>query len=153
MADVNFLETHFQKASISALEEIFTKTQKVIAQEEKERLKLELVSILRQETSDRMTIWEVSPSGENHIVFIDHICFFINIYGAMPILSSWLFFEGELDIKNIHWMEDDRLVLFDVYYIVHGKVEKCICHYSNNSDAFCYFTAARQMNGKQEDEL
>ncbi len=82
-----------------------------------------------------------SPDGMNHIVVCDDLCFFVNIYGLALLKEDFIFMDGELGIENIQWIERDNLVLFDLYYIVHGDRQKVICHYSNDENSFVYLTA------------
>ena len=37
-------------------------------------------------------------------------------------------------------MEEDNLVILDVYYIVRDLLHKCICHFSNDEHRFVHFT-------------
>lgn len=85
-----------------------------------------------------------SPDGNHHIVFIKDMCILINVYGIYYLFSNFLFYEGELEISNYHWIEKDSLVVLDLHYIVHDLEQKCICHFDRN-DHFVYFTESKKI--------
>ena len=92
---------------------------------------------------------KTSPDGKNHIAVSEDSCFFVNIHGFMIFLSDcWLFFDGELDIRDIQWIEKDNLVLFDFFYIVHDERQKAVCHYSNDKDSFVFLGEIRKNPGR-----
>ncbi len=136
--NTDILKEYFCDQSLRALQSIFERTHII---NNAKNLNLKLLSVLQTEESkgDKLMIRNTSPSGKNHIVIVNDLCFLINIHGFIIFMSNGLFYEGELDITNIHWIEADNLVLFDAYYIVHGDREKGICHYSNDENSFVFF--------------
>ena len=86
-----------------------------------------------------ITEWEISPSGNNHIVITNSLCLLFNIWGVKILFENWLFFDGELKVKNVQWFEEDHLIVFDVHYIVHDEWQKCICHFAH-SGFFTYLS-------------
>lgn len=140
MVNLDFLQGYFQESSILDLAEIFDTANTTKCKDTIEKLKLDLLSVLQQEMSIGLYKWEVSPSGNNHIVVKANLCLLINIWGANVLFENWLFYEGELSIKYFQWIEEDNLVVFDIHYLVHNEWQKCICHFAN-SNFFTYFTA------------
>ncbi len=139
--DAMCLNGYFCDSSIHNLQQIFDEANnKILNKEEIAYLNKQLLSILQQEMSRGLTLWEVSAAGHNHIFISSDICVLLNIYGGCVLLSNWLFFDGELTVLNFHWIEKDNLVVFDVYNIVHRKLQKCVCHYSNDNDQFIIFS-------------
>lgn len=87
--------------------------------------------------------WEISPSGNNHIVVVDDLCLLFNIGGVRVLFKNVLFLDGELKVINFQWLEEDNLVVFDIHYIVHDEWQKCICHFAHNG-FFAYLTPMRE---------
>lgn len=147
MGQLDRFRGYFSENSIFALTEIFETAKGTRDKQIIKELELELLSVLQQEKSQRITsksefglnAWEISPKGNNHVIVSYDLCAFVNIYGISLILESVLFCEGEIEILNYHWIEDDNIVVFDVHYIVSNAWQKCICHFEN-TDFFVYFT-------------
>ena len=139
MYKLDFLEGHFQESSILNLTEIFNKANTTKCENTIKELKLELLGVLQQEMSIGLNKWEISPSGNNYIVVTKSLCLLFNVWGVNVLFENGLFFEGELSVKNFQWFEEDNLIVFDVYYIVHNEWQKCICHFTS-SGFFTYFT-------------
>ena len=133
------LEGIFCDSSISILRDIFEQANDKKNNDNLLPLKEELLGVLQTEMSRGMQAWDISPSGENHLICSGHLCFLINVYGIIVIFSSWLIWEGELTIAHSHWIENDHIVIFDKVYIVHQEKEEVICHYSNDTEAFVHF--------------
>ena len=142
--DVNRLKHYFCEQSLLSLQSVFDKSS--ISTYETVTLNERLLSILLLEESrniSRLIRRKTSPDGKNHIVICNDLCFLVNIHGFLILMSNWLFYDGELDIINIQWIDKDNLVLFDAYYIVHDKMQKGVCHYSNE-DSFVFFSEIRK---------
>lgn len=135
--ELSFLEGRFQESSIFYLADIFHEANKLVTEDTLHDLRLDLLSVLQQEMSNVYNRWEVSPSGNNYIVVTCNLCLLINVFGATVLIDNWLFFEGELVVKNFHWIEEDNLVTFDVHYLVCDEWEKCVCHFAHD-DFFTY---------------
>lgn len=104
-----------------------------------ENLQFDLMNVLQREKSNGLYMWEISPSGKNHIAVVEDMCLLFNVFGVKVLFTDGLYFDGELRNTNFHWIEKDNLVLFDVHYIVRDTWEKCICHYAYN-DFGVYFS-------------
>ena len=140
--DAMYLNGYFCDSSIHDLQLIFDEANNNILNEDRiAYLNEHLLSILQQEMSRGLMLWKVSTTGQNHIIISSNICVLLNIHGGFVLFSSWLFFEGELAIKNLHWIEKDNLVVFDFYYIVHDEYQKCVCHFSNDNDRFIFLSS------------
>ena len=130
----------FSEDAVEALKDIICAAAHTANSQDLGQLQRKLSELLRGEmTDDRrfwQTKWVVSSNEENHILMLDHMCFLVNIYGVQFLFQDYRFCEGELDIVNFEWIEEDHLVLFDSYYIVRGRREKVICHYAE--PRFCY---------------
>jgi len=142
MYNLDILNGYFQESSIQLLVEIFDKANKSEPEDTSKELQLKLSSILQKEASSVFSPLfrrATSPDGNHHIVVIENLCLLINIWGINVLFENWLFFDGELDVMNFHWNEKDNLVVFDVHFIIHNDVQKCICHFARD-DFFVYFS-------------
>jgi len=137
----NILKGDFSEHSNELLQRIFRRASDKQRKETLLSLKNNLMYILLDEESTRQSVllWESSPSGDNHIIVSYHSCFFINIYGILVFYPSDYFLEGEMSIEHFHWIEEDNLVIFKKYYIVHNEEQEVIIHYSNDINAFVHF--------------
>lgn len=139
--DAMCLKGYFCESSVNDLQQIFDEANnKSLDKEQIEYLNKRLLSIMQQEKSRGLALWEISPTGQNHIFISSKLCVLINIYGCYILLENWLFFDGELSVSNIRWLENDNLVIFDLNYIVHSEIQKCVCHFSNDNDSFIIFS-------------
>lgn len=137
----------FQKESIRRLQYIFeTLADPAISAANTIRLKETFLSIVEQEQHQGNTPVANSPDGMNFIYCLIESgqCILLNPKGVTPIFHDDLFCEGELFVKNVKWFEEDHLVTFDVWYIVRDLRQTCICHFTNDSNAFVYFTEIKQ---------
>ncbi len=136
----NILNHVFSNHSNELLHRIFLRANDKHRKETLLSIKNNLLYILHDEESMSLDpfLWKSSPSGDNHIIFAKDLCFFINIYGIIALFQNWLFFEGEMSIEHIHWIEHDNLVVFEKYFIVHNERQEVICHYSNDANAFVH---------------
>lgn len=133
LKNINWLEGCFDEPARSELQTVFAFGGILDEDTLNERLR----SILQHEKSQSIFFeWKTSPSGTNHLIISSPFIVLVNIYGFLPLMSSALFLDGDLDIRNIHWMEQDHLVSFDAYHIVHDCLQRGICHYSNDDDSF-----------------
>lgn len=125
----------FRESSLITLQDIFEKGAHPEASVSEDELKSELLAVLQLEMSCHgFKIWEINDG--NHLLLDSDHCMLINLRGVRILYSSALFFEGELMLRNIRWMPNDRLVQFDLYNIVHEEVQKCVCHYSGDDEEF-----------------
>ena len=148
--DVNILKHCFCEQSLISLQSVFDQSD--IGTHETVTLDDKLLSILLlEETRDipRLMLRESSPDGKNHIIICNDLCFMINIHGFIILMYNWLFYEGEMDIINIQWIDKDNLVLFDVYNIVHDEMQKGVCHYTND-ESFVFLSEIRKGVGRTE---
>lgn len=143
MFDLSFLRGNLNDSTICRLERIFATANNTREESVRKKLQEELRSVFQQENPGDIFDWEISPSGNNHVIIAGSLCLFVNIWGIRVLFKNYLFLEGELWIKNFHWIERDNLVIFDLHYIVHDEVESCICHFAPD-DFLVYFTAARK---------
>jgi len=142
MYNLDVLKGHFQESTLNKLAEIFDKANHMeSANTSLRELNSDLLRVLQQEkcSDSYLCYWEISPSANQHIIATQSLCLLINVYGFHVLFENWLFYEGELSLEDFHWIEDDHLVVFNVHYIVHGELEKCICHF-NQTDFFVYFS-------------
>lgn len=124
-----------RKDSIVNLVSVFNEANSGWLTTSEEDLGAELLAVLQHEMSAGAFVrWECH--GANHLIVTSYNCILINIYGVRVLLDSWLFFEGEILLRNIRWMDDDHLLLLEFFYPVHEEFERCVCHYSNNSNEF-----------------
>ena len=142
MFDMEFLNGDFSAESLTALQEIFTEANNKPLQEEKiSELKTKLVKVTLDEVFRGLEALERSPSGDVFLIVTRRCnCILLNIYGVRFLFRDVLFDEGEVMLKNIQWIESDNLLVFDKHYIVHNESQKCICHFTNDDNAFTYFT-------------
>ncbi len=78
-------------------------------------------------------IRSVSKDGV-YLVIKDQYILLIGIYGFWYVHSSLLFLEGELAVRNIHWIENEKIVAFNLYNIVHDESKRIVFHYSQKSE-------------------
>lgn len=133
MYDIYSLRQNFPDDVIWELERIFCEAQDAQTEADKERLKLQLLHLLRGEMAAGVRKLATSPDGNHHIVATDNMCMLVNLWGVEVLFNSWLFAEGELALRNFQWIERDNLVVFEKYYIVHDEYQKCICHFARDS--------------------
>lgn len=143
MFDLSFLRGNLNDCTIYRLERIFETANNTREESVRKKLQEELRSVFQQENPVDVFDWEISPSGNNHVIITGPLCLFVSIWGIKVLFKNYLFPEGELWIENFHWIESDNLVIFDLYYIVHNEVQSCICHFAPD-DFFVYFTAAKK---------
>ena len=112
------------------------------------RLKESFLSIVEFEKRRNNMPKSVSPSGLNFVflVFERYEYILLNPYGAVRLCGDALIYEGEAEALNFVWMEEDNLLLFDFYYIVHSEIRKHICHFTRDDTAFSYSTVLRKIN-------
>ncbi len=145
LRELNFLRSYFQETSVRSLSYIFARARSGnISQIERRELNRALASVLAEEKKTGMTQWEISPSGQNHLFIKDAIFVLFSIYGAIRITEDHRYYEGELGVKNLQWMENDHLLLYEEYYIVRNLLRTCVCHYSHDGSAFVFFTDETQ---------
>ena len=108
-----------------------------------EKILHELQSRLREALKRLRPRYKSSPSGNHHLMLINGNYILVNIYGIYYLFTNMLFYDGELEISNYHWIEKDNLVILDIHYIVHDLVQKCICHFDRN-DYFVYLTESKK---------
>ena len=137
MYNLEILQGYFQESSMAKLEEIFSAASKRPTEAALKVLKMELLAVLEQEKNLGVMDRASSPSGNNHVIVVDSQCIIINLQGIHLIRDDLLFCEGELAMLNFQWIEEDNLVLFDLYWIVHDDTERIVCHYAE-PDFFVY---------------
>lgn len=125
-ASLEALSGYFSESGIHELEQIFSSSQK------NEIAQIELLSVMQQEMSIGLSLWEISSDNEYHLVLSSNTLFLISTCSCIPLISDWLFFEGELVVRNIHWYEKDKILVFDLHFIVHSEIQKCICYYADD---------------------
>lgn len=110
------------------------------------RLKQTYLSIVEQEQTRRNTPIANSPDGMNFIYrLMDPGCYLLlTPYGIIPLVKNFLISEGELGLDNIKWMEEDHLLTYDLFYIVHNQRQIGVCHYSHDGNAFAYLTTEKR---------
>lgn len=137
MYNLDILKGYFQESSMAKLKEIFDAASKRPTEAMLKVLKFELLAVLEQEKNLGVMERVSSPSGNNHIVVVNSLCIIINLQGLHVVREDLLFCEGELAMRNFQWIEEDNLVLFDLYWIVHDNTERLVCHYVE-PDFFVY---------------
>lgn len=143
------LENYFHENSIHTLQCVFDKfNNPFLTEAEKIQLQSDFLSVIRNENNRGIKHAAVSPNGMNFIycLFESGQYILMNMDGITVLFQNWMIFEGELDICNVQWIEKDSLVVFDLFYIVRSEIQKCICHFSNDSSAFIYFTDIRKVD-------
>lgn len=144
MADIDFLKEYVTETAFLELEDIFRQAASDrLSQAEEEELNRRLEYVLKQDTAHCQRIRDISPSGKNYLVISVGGCILVNIFTAILIFDSPLLFEGDVAIRNIRWIEEDRIVLLDACNICYGKTETYICHYSPDQNAFTHYTPYR----------
>ena len=125
----------FQEQSLISLDRIFQAAGSgSLTEKEIQELNLDLLGVLQGEMSIGLKYWE--SQGDNHLVVTSYKCILINLYGARVLLSGWEFFEGDIIVQNIRWMEKDHLILLSFFYPSREEHMKCVCHFSNDGDEF-----------------
>lgn len=132
----DILTKHFEQRFISGLSDILNAAGKTKSKIKRKKLQSDLLGLIK---GVRFSYLGISPGGTNAIAVKDHLCLLFNIEGVHVLLENDLFDEGELFVRNIRWSEEDRLAVFDLFYIVHNKIQTCICHFSRDG-FFVYFT-------------
>ena len=145
------MKDFFYPNSIASLQPIFEKFNLPFVNDaEKAKLQAEFLSIVEREKSQKKALCYVSPNGLNFIfcVFEQGKCFLLNPRGATLLFQDRRIYEGELNISNVQWMEQDNIVIVDIYDIVSEELKKCICHFSNDWNQFVYFTEPQKISHK-----
>lgn len=142
------LERCFCEDSICDLQLIFDEANHDPDQDKIANLNKRLESVLQQEDSCQFFFCNTSPTGQNHIIISYETVILLNIYGGYVLLTDGLFLDGELDLINIQWIENDNLVVFDLFYIVYNELRKCVCHFSNDDDRFVIFSPMEKMSAE-----
>ena len=141
------LNGFFHPNSVVALQLIFNKLNNPsVTAAETAKLQSEFLSIVELEKSLTKACCFVSPNGMNFIfcIFEQGKYVLLNPYGVTLLFQDWRIFDGELSVPNVQWVEQDNIVILDVYYIVRNHLQKCICHFSNDGNHFVYFTELQQ---------
>ena len=145
------LNNYFQRSSIYTLQSIFDRFHApFVSEAEKIQLQYAFLSVIREEHKNGQKAISVSPNGMNFLfcLFENYQYVLLNMDGISVLFENALIFEGELDVWNVQWIEKDNLVTFDLFYIVHSKIQKCICHFSNDSSAFIFFSEFCKVNSE-----
>lgn len=66
----------------------------------------------------------------------------INLNGVALLFEVPCYFEGDVSIQNVRWIEEDHLVLFNAYNVPHRACHTYICYYADSDAAFVYATPA-----------
>lgn len=144
MTDTEFLKNYLTETALLELREIFCQARSGnLSQAEERELNQRLSDVLKHDRHWNQRIRDIAPSGRNYLVTSVGGCILVNIYGAMLIFDSPLYFEGDVAIRKIRWMEEDRLLVFEAHNIPYSETETYICHYSKDDNAFVYFTPSR----------
>lgn len=137
MVNMEQFRDYFTEPARMALEDIFWSTKNGnLTDGEEQELNCRLAEVLSGEAHREQRIRDISPSGKTYLVTSAGGCILVNIYTAMHLFDSPLYFDGEMAIRNIRWMEDDRILQFETHSILHGDVHGYVCHYSPDNNAF-----------------
>ena len=151
MINTDFLKKHVTETAFLELEDIFRQAGSGrLSQAEEEELNSRLENVLKHDTLCFQSIRDISPNGKNYLLTSAGGCILVNIYTSVLIFDSSLYFEGNVAIRNIRWIEEDCLLLLDAYNICYCEKETYICHYSPDQNAFTYYTPSRKLNKKSE---
>lgn len=147
--DLDKLEDFFQKESVVELKEILGKLHGMSGNRAERILLLQrYLAVIEGEKQHNAVPVSTSPSGMAFI-YCDYErarYILLSLNGMVELFQNWLICEGELDVCDVLWMEKDHLVVFDVAYIVHGEVETCVCHFTNDDNGFVFFSKTRKKN-------
>lgn len=144
MTNTYLVHHFFTETALQAMGRIFHQAHRCSPESIEERaLNLRLLEILQKDRHRNQRMINTSPNGKNHVVVSLGACMLINIFGVVLIFDSPLYFEGDISIQNIRWIENDHLLLLDAYNIPNGETETYICHYSNDDHAFVYYTPVK----------
>lgn len=147
MYNLEYLFGCLEEDAVSRLGEIFETANQTRDEDKLRALQSELKWILR---TGKKIKWMSAPSGTVHIGVVDEYCLLVDVYGVKVLFTDYRFLDGEQDVLNFHWMEEDHLVVFDALYIVRNLVDKCICHYTQE-DFFVYLSPVRKLPFEQND--
>ena len=137
---------YFSKKIQSELRHIFTQSKGgALTNKKKKALQAYLDIIIEEEISTKNFV-SISPTSNNYIVIAKKACMLINVYGIKIISEDELFVQDRKFLKNIQWIEDDKLVTFEIWNLQDKTVQTCICHYSNDGKDFIYFTPTIEIN-------
>lgn len=105
-----------------------------------EELKIELVSVISaieyESYFNGMLFLTGAPDGTAYLCNIWTDIFLITLDNCYRLMSYTPISDGEMDIYNVKWIEEDHVLFFDAVYIVHDTASHHVCYYGNEEDFF-----------------
>lgn len=117
---------------------------------EEKNLKDRLLRILECEAEGASESIYHSEAHDANIVVVTYTkILLLNIFGIRILLDdSSLFIEGELDIRNIQWIDQYDLLIFDLFYIVQSRSQRCVCRFSNSEKGYVQFSQVQDLRDR-----
>lgn len=109
---------------------------KVSGKDELEKLKAELLSVIEHERGFNIMSCTGAPDGTAYVCSSFENIFLITLDNCYTLMSDGQIFDGELSIEIKKWIEEDHVLFFDAFYIVHDKTDHYFCYYGNEENFF-----------------